>query len=136
MNRLIFNDEYEGIDRKLTDSNVEGRRGRNICDNIYVLNAIITSVAAGKGQTCDITVYDVEKCFDALWAQECGNTLYENGLNNDQLVLLYEETKNAQIAIKTSVEITERVNITNLIMQGTVFGSLICTSVKLADIFV
>ena len=118
------------------DSNVEGKRGQNIRYTIYVLNAIINSVAAGKGQACDITVYDVEKCYDALWAQECGNTLYENGVNNDQLVLLYEEIKNAQIAIKTSVGMTERVNITNLIMQGTVFGSLICTSVKLAKIFV
>ena len=79
----------------------------------------------------------MEKCFDALWAQECINTLYEYGLDNDKLVLLYEETKYAQIAIKTSIGITERVNITNLIMQGTVFGSLICTAVmdKLARIF-
>ena len=32
---------------------------------------------------------------------------------------------------------TERISITNIIMQGTVFGSLICTSVidKLAKIF-
>ena len=78
-----------------------GRRGRNIRDNIYVLNAIINSVTAGKGQACDITVHDVEKCFGALWAQECINTLYENGVNNDKLVLLHEETRNAQIAIKT-----------------------------------
>ena len=79
----------------------------------------------------------MEKCFDALWAQECINTLYEYGLDNDKLVLIYEETKYAQIAIKTSIGITERVNITNLIMQGTVFGSLICTAVmdKLARIF-
>ena len=137
LDRLIFNDEYEGIDEKLTDSNVGGRRGRNIRDNIYVLNAIINSVTSGNAKACDISVHDVEKCFDALWAQECINTLYEYGLDNDKLVLLYEETKYAQIAIKTSIGITERVNITNLIMQGTVFGSLICIAVmdKLARIF-
>ena len=60
LDRLIVNDEYEGIDRNLTDSNVEGRRGRNIRNNIYVLNAIINSVTSGKGQACDITVHDVE----------------------------------------------------------------------------
>ena len=137
LDRLIFNDEYDSIDEKLTDSSVGGRRGRNIRDNIYVLNAIINSVTSGKGEACDISVHDVEKCFDALWAQECINTLYEYGLDNDKLVLLYKETKDAQIAIKTAMGMTERVNITNLIMQGTVFGSLICTSVmdKLAQIF-
>ena len=79
----------------------------------------------------------MEKCFDALLAQECINTLYEYGLDNDKLLLLYEETKDAQIAIKTLIGMTERVNINNLIMQGTVFGSLICTAVmdKLARIF-
>ena len=82
-------------------------------------------------------VTDVEKCFDALWAQECINTLFEYGLQNDKLVLLYEETKNAYIAIKTTAGMTERENIHNLIMHGTVFGSLICTAVmdKLAKIF-
>ena len=79
----------------------------------------------------------MEKYFDALWAQECINTLFENGLQNNKLVLLHEETKNALIAIKTSTGLTERENIDNLIMQGTVFGSLICTSVmdKLGKIF-
>jgi hypothetical protein len=99
LDRLIFNDEYDNIDQKLTDSNVGGRRGRNIRDNIFVLNAVINSVKSGREEACDITVYDIEKCFDALWAQECINTLYEYGLNNDKLVLLYEETKHANIAI-------------------------------------
>ena len=74
---------------------------------------------------------------NALWAQECINTLYEYGLNNDKLVLLFEETKYANTAIKTGMGIRYRIYIENLIMQGTVFGSIICTSVmdKLAKIF-
>ena len=137
LDRLIFNDEYEGIDKNLTDSNVGGRKERNIRDNIFVINAVINSIKSGKEKACDITVYDVEKCFDALWAQECINTLYECGLNNDKLVLLFEETKHARIAIKTAMGITERISIENVIMQGTVFGSIICTSVmdKLAKLF-
>ena len=88
-------------------------------------------------EACDVQVFDVEKCFDSLWVQECINTLYENGFKNDKLVLLYEETKNAKIAIKTPNGTTTRKDIKNIIMQGTVFGSLICTSVmdKLAKIF-
>ena len=65
------------------------------------------------------------------------NTLFEYGLAKDNLVLLYEETRHATIAIKTSTGITNREHIENIIMQGTVFGSLICTSVmdKLGKIF-
>ena len=45
--------------------------------------------------------------------------------------------KLAQIAVKTASGITQREDIENITMQGTVFGSLICTSVmdKLAKIF-
>ena len=48
-----------------------------------------------------------------------------------------KKQKNAYIAIKTATGLTDRESITNLIMQGTVFGSLICTTVmdKLAKIF-
>ena len=137
LDKLIFNDEYQNIDEKLTDSNVGGRKGRGIRDNLFVTNAITNSVKNGGEDACDIQVFDVEKCFDSLWVQECVNTLFENGFQNDKLVLLYEETKNAQIAIKTPNGTTTRKDIRNIIMQGTVFGSIICTAVmdKLAQIF-
>ena len=31
---LIYNDEYENIDKNLTDCNVGARKGRNVTDNI------------------------------------------------------------------------------------------------------
>ena len=47
---------------------------------------------------------------------------------NDKLVLLYLENQNANIVVKTSSGKSERVNIKNVIMQGTVWGSLMCTT--------
>ena len=44
LDRLIFNDLYGKIDDFLTDCNVGGRRGRNIRDNLFVLNAITNNV--------------------------------------------------------------------------------------------
>ena len=34
IDRLIYNDEYETIDEKLTDSNIGARKNRNVRDNI------------------------------------------------------------------------------------------------------
>ena len=76
----------------------------------------------------DIGIYDVDKCFDKLWAQECFNDIYENGFQNEKLNLLYEENVNAKVAVKTHSGITRRVTISENIMQGTVWGSLFCTS--------
>ena len=59
LDHLIFNDEYNTIV-------VGGRKGRNIHDHIFVVNAVIISIKKGQEEPCDITVNDVEKCFDAL----------------------------------------------------------------------
>ena len=41
IDNLIYNDYYETIDRNMSDSNVGGRRERNIRDNLFVLYGII-----------------------------------------------------------------------------------------------
>ena len=116
------------IDSNLTDANVGARKGRNIRDNLFVLNAVTNSVIRGSEGACEVGVYDAEKCFDSLWAQDCINDMYNAGCTDDKLVLLYQGTQNANIAVKTSYGISERESITNLIMQGGVFGSLMCTT--------
>ena len=69
LDRLIYNDQYEVIDEALSDSNVGARKNRNVRDNIFVLNAITNSVINGNSEPIDIQVFDIEKCFDALWVQ-------------------------------------------------------------------
>ena len=93
LDRLIYNDEYSKIDSELSDSNVGARKSRNVRDNVFVLNAITNSVINGNEKPIDIQVFDVEKYFDSLWLKECINDLYESGLRNDKLPLLYLETR-------------------------------------------
>ena len=128
LDRLIYNDEYHNIDSNLTDCNVGARKGRNIRDNIFVINAITNSVRKGREEAIDIQIYDVETCFDSLWLQECINDVYESGLNNDKLPLLYLENLNAKVAVKTAKGTSTRTDITNIIMQGSVWSSLLCTT--------
>ena len=128
LDRLIYNDEYENIDSNLTDSNVGARRSRNVRDNIFVLNAIFNSQRNNTEEALDIQVYDVDKCFDSLWLKEVITALYEAGLQNDKLPLLFLENRNAQVAIKTFGGITDRISIKDIIMQGSVWGSLCCVA--------
>ena len=76
----------------------------------------------------DITIYDAEKCFDKLWEKECLNDLYNNGLKNDNLNILHLSNSNAKVAIKTKNGLIDRFNISETIMQGTVWGCLSSTS--------
>ena len=128
LDKLIYNDEYEKIDKNLTDANVGARKNRNIRDNIFVLNAIMNSINENE-KALDFQVYDIEKCFDSLWLHEVINCLYDAGLNNDKLPLLFLENNNAKVAVKTNERISKRVSIQNLIMQGSIWGSLSCVVV-------
>ena len=126
---LIYKDEYPNLDKKLSDCNVGGRRGRNVRDNIFVLNAILNSISKGTKEAHDIQVYDNEQCFDSLWLQECINALYEAEFTNDKLSLLFLLNSHAQVAIKNSSGITERRSMFNIVMQGTVWGTMFCVAI-------
>ena len=128
LEKLIYNDEYTNVDSNLTDCNVGARKKRNIRDNIYVLNAIMNDAINGSKEPVDIGIYDIDKCFDPLWLDECINDMFEAGLQNDKLNLLYLMNESANIAIKTPNGMTERIILKKIIMQGTVWGSLFYTA--------
>ena len=67
---LLYHDEYATIDLNLPDSNVGCRKERNIRDNIFVIQAILNETKHGSKDPIDISVYDVIKYFDSLWAQK------------------------------------------------------------------
>ena len=67
-------------------------------------------------------------------AWSCVIDIYEAGFKNDKLPLLFKMNQSAQVAVRTSAGMTKRETITNIIRQGTVWGSLLCaaTTDKLA----
>ena len=98
-------------------------------DNIFVLNAILNSNLKGSKNAHDIQVYDAIKCFDSLWLQECINALFDAGFTNDKLSLLFLLNEHAQVAIKTSSGMSERLDMFNIIMQGSVWGTTFCVMI-------
>ena len=128
LDRLMYNDNYFTIDGNLTDGNVGARKSRNIRDNLYVINAVSNSIINGNMAPIQVSVTDVKKCFDKLWLQSTINALYEAGITNHTLNILYLENKNAQIAIKINSNLTARVDVKDVVMQGSVWGSIKCTT--------
>ena len=90
------------------------------------MNAILNSQGKENEDPLDLQIYDIEKCFDKLWLHEVINCLYESGLRNDKLPLLFLENNNAQVAVKINGELSSRTNIKDIIMQGSVWGSICC----------
>ena len=71
---------------------------------------------------------DIQTCFDKLWLEASINSLYENSLQNNKLNLLYIENKVGNIAVKVNDKVSKRFIANNVVMQGSVWGGLKCTS--------
>ena len=126
--RLIYNDKYNIIDSNMSDSNVGARKGKNIRNHIFVINGIIHDVLSSKKKKpIDIQIVDYKKCFDSMWLEETINDLYEVGVQDDQLALLFEANREVNVAVKTPNGITERVKVKEIILQGDVFGPMECS---------
>ena len=56
------------------------------------------------------------------------NSLYDAGIKDDILKKMYIENQYAQIAIKVNNIVSNRILVTSVVMQGSVWGNLKCTS--------
>ena len=53
--------------------------------------------------------------------------LYEGGFEDNMMSLLYMSGKNVNIAIKSPNKMSEKKIIDKVVMQGDIFGSLMCS---------
>ena len=107
IDKLIYNDIYEVVDDNMSDSNVGGRRGRNIRDNLFIINGVI-NYAIKENIDIDINLYDIAKCFDAMWYQETMNDMFDVGVIDDKFAVMAKMNEKCSIAVKTPAGLTER----------------------------
>ena len=93
LDKLIYNDYYEVIDRSMSCSNIGGRKDRNIREHLFIVNGIMNDVINNKySKEVDIEIYDVAKCFDKLEYHNTSNAFFKAGVNDDKFI---------EVAIKT-----------------------------------
>ena len=132
--RMIYRDKYSEVESSMSDSQVGGRKGKNVRNHIWVLNGIICDTLSSKKKNpIDVGILDYRQCFDSLWLEECMNDMYSGGLKDDQFALLYNVNTHTKVAVKTPVGKTTRGSIRNAIIQGDVFWPLLCS--KQVDTF-
>ena len=125
--KLVYNDKYPIVDSNMSDSNVGARKGKNIRNHIFIVNGVINEVIQDKTKAIDIQILDYKQCFDGMWLEDTVNDLYEAGITDDNLALIFKSNEKNRIAVKTPVGLTERVEIDRLVLQGEIFGPLECS---------
>ena len=126
--KLLYNDNYDIVDMNMSDSNIGARRGKSVRNHIFMVNGVIHDVLAKKNANpIDVEVVDFRQCFDTLWLEECMNDLFEAGIDDDNLALIYEANRNVNVAINTPSGLTSRDLVERIVLQGDVFGPLECS---------
>ena len=131
LDSLTYQEKYPLIDDRMSNSNIGARKHRNIRDHLFIVYAVMNSVINGNDDPVDIQIYDVEKCFDGLWLQDCMLDLCENlpeDARDDKVALIYKMNIANQVAINTAIGQTKRVNMPEIVMQGGKWGPLKCSN--------
>ena len=81
-----------------------GMKGKGVVDNLLILRGIINH-ANYLGKELWLTFYDIEKkCFDSLWLEDCINSLWDLGVKDDILCLIYLMNIKATVTKKHHLE--------------------------------
>ncbi len=67
------------------------------------MNSVINSAIQNESQCLDLQFFDVSKCYDSLWTEECGNDLYEAGITDDKLAMVYNGNLENEVAVNIPV---------------------------------
>ena len=99
-----------------------GMKGKGVVDNLFILKGIINHAKM------------LEKCFGSLWLEDCMNSLWDLGVKDDVLCLIYLMNIKATVTIKTPFGDTDPLFLSNFVKQGTVLGPVLnnCSLNKLS----
>ena len=126
--RVMYNDKYPTIDRNMSDSQMGGRKGKGCRNNIFIVNGIINDVLKSrKKKPVMLQIYDYAQMFDSINLEQAISDVYEAGLNDDNLSLLYQANKEIHMAVNTPNGLTVRQILENIVLQGDTWGSLLAS---------
>ena len=122
--KVIKNRILPVLSTNMTQFQTGGVKGKGVVDNLFILRGIIDhSVYLNKSTF--VTFYDIEKCFDSLWLEDCINTLWENGVQDDTIYLIYLLNVKASVTVNTPFRRAPVFELKHIVEQGTMLGPIL-----------
>ena len=100
--RFIYNTKYPEIDRNISDCQMGGRKGKGCKTNIWIINGIIhETLRRKKNKPVVLQIYDYAQMFDSINLEEAINDIYNAGLDDENLPLIFKANEEIHMAVKT-----------------------------------
>ena len=121
--RLIYNTKYETLNSNMSDSNIGGRKEKSSINHIFVINGIIhEALSTKKNKSVTLQIFDYTQMFDSMVLKETISDLYDSGIKDDTLTLLYEANQNVKVRVKTPFGLTVENTLNEIVLQGDTWG--------------
>ena len=125
---LIYESKYPEIENKMSECQMGGRRRKGCKNNLFILNGIIHENMKSKNmKPLVLQYYDYSQMFDSMDLKEAIRDLYNTGMDDDNLVLLYKSNKHINMAVKTAHGLSDRQTVEDIVLQGDTFGSIMAS---------
>ena len=126
--RLVYNEKYPEVDSNMSDCQMGGRKQKGWRNNIFIVNGIIHDVMSSvKKSPVLLQIYDYRQMFDAINLEEAISDVYDAGVRDDNLALIYRANEDINMAVNTPSGLSERQSIKNVVLQGDTWGSLLAS---------
>ena len=126
--KLIYNQEYEIIDKNMSDCQMGGRKKKGCRNNILIINGIVHEVLSSKkNEPIILQIYDYRQMFDTICLKEALSDAFDSGIKNDNLALIYHANKEVNMAVNTTDGLTNRQTIKDVVLQGDTLGSILAS---------
>ena len=126
--KLIYNEKYPVIEENISDCQMGGRKGKGCRFNLFIINGIIHEVLKNKNnKPVVLQIFDYAQMFDSMNLEQAMSDIYEAGLKDNNLKILYEANRRIHMAINTPDGLTDRKKIEDIVLQGETFSSLLAS---------
>ena len=127
--KLIYQDKSKTIDANMSDFQIGGRKGRNGRDHIFIVNGIIhDTLSSVKVKQVNTIFADFLQCFDGLSLSLTCKDLYQEGCQDDKLAQFFDINRTNNVAVKTSLGLTDRFELHENVLQGDIFGTVLASN--------
>ena len=105
-----------------------GRKGKVCKTNIWIINGIIhETLRRKKNKPVVLQIYDYAQMFDSINLEEAINDIYNAGLDDENLALIFKANEEIHMAVKTPGGLTTRQILKNIVLQGDTWGSILAS---------
>ena len=123
--KVLKNRNQDKLDEYISDYQSGGVKGRSPADNTLILSEIIR-INKKLNRKTYIVYGDAVKCFDKLWLRDCLVEMYKGECLPQDIQMIYSMNRDTKIEIVTPSGTTKKIDVGEIVKQGTVLGPTLC----------